>query len=621
MTLTHTKHNVLSDTDIKKNHIISEKTRSVKMQRYGVSNNTKDKHHAKNIPPAGINHVDDDGLASRNVCNKTNIAIKDSIQELESFSGPEGSLVNVFKLPVSHNSSPEQSQHEDKSKMISSPKNINQKVLNTLDVMKNALKKGLISKVVYNKTKEKLDDVSKKIEPPDTEEPSSQDTAESHSTPTVQDKTDDFPESKTQQEPEIKKESSISPKHHIDKIEKHLKEMNETLKPGLISKTIDDKAVIIEEKTNSKEVEELRKKEKTFSDDIKALDMIYKDGIITLESYEEKKRYIEKKISGIEESIMRILEKEELDDLRERMENEIRANLTSGPFSIEQKRYREDIDALAKIYDAGLITNQEYLKKKDELSIKLNKADEIILKIDEIFEGYKKELIENIAEKKAEIERPSVIDQDSSSQYIDTVLDIPHSLSVEVKPEGILGGIKSIFGLVDKNMVLVRDPLIDKIKMIKKRNGPRDAIIKCAFILKSLLERKMGIGREMTYNELIEELSKSRIEKETQKSLIVFFEKVSIIEYKNLKDEAELPSLLEEVERLIKLVERMRSVVAPVNSLAADNSLNEIIQPVPRSNPVTQANVSVDMPKSKSIDIIQHKSKSFLEKVNSFFGV
>lgn len=391
-------------------------------------------------------------------------------------------------------------------------------------------------------------------------------------------------------------------KSRLDDIEHTVHEMNALLKKGASvranSKTGSDKIHNVTGdfggiSKSSKEVRELVKKEDRFSGDIMALEQVYKDGIISQESFEENKRQIEKNICDIEDAVLRTLEKEELDDLKKRLEDEIRTSLTAGPFSAEQKRYHEDINALAKIYEVGLINEKEYNAKKEELKSKLNKADDIIARIDAVFEEYRKDLIDVIREKEATVEarvRPQKsldVDPDKDDAIIKE--------SVHYKPKGFLGKMKTLLGISGAGPeISASDPVIVEMRKIKKTESRRDALIKCSFILKGLAEKKIGLKEECTYNQLIGKLRQSPVIPEISDSLVRFFEKVSLGVYSDTMNHDELPQLLDEVEVLAVKIQKI--------SVKGETKLEASASIVAR-------------------DKVAVKKSGIIEKINSFFGV
>lgn len=329
----------------------------------------------------------------------------------------------------------------------------------------DAFKEGLISEDIYTRTKKYLSSSSKS-------QPLSPQTATDKP---IDSETGDFgsirkAKNDTSQLDDIKAEKAIRLKNHLDKIECDLHEMNKKLTdviskdiPAINDIKIQDGSTIPLEwlEQNSKDISELKKKEKNISDNITALDMIYHDGLITAQSYEQKKLHIEKNISDIHEAIMRTLEKEELDTLRARLEAEIKAQLSSGTFGREIQKYHEDLDSLQKIYDSGFISKEECAIKKHELNVKMNRSDEIISKIDAVFEEYKKELIKTITEKESNIRERSWLKEDPSApQHLGTKPEIiRHS---EKTSPGIISKIKSLFTQAEKKPQSVNGPVIDK---------------------------------------------------------------------------------------------------------------------------------------------------------------
>ncbi len=605
MAVIETRHNIITDKDIKRNHILSEKKNRSAKVKYALLHHSAIKAHHQ------------DSKESRRDSSKQMHAIESppAHHRIEHVENPKDRSFKPIDILVKVR--PE-SDEESKSAIKSVPK---------LDI-KPELKAEIISD---SKSGSKgkfasLRDTIRMYLPGSRREKTKEETSSvAHSAdmpvlePKVVQKDDksaavsafmassgavrNSPKSPESGISEQKDGAHIEKmKNRLDDIEHTVHEMNALLKRNASvsanSKISSDKTQSVTDNfgdisKSSKEVRELVKKEDKFSGDIIALEQVYKDGIISQESFEENKRQIEKNICDLQDAILRTLEKEELDELKKRLEDEIRTSLTTGPFSAEQKRYQEDITALAKIYEVGLINEKEYNTKKDDLKSKLNKADDIIARIDAVFEEYRKDLIDLIREKEATVEarvRPQK-SLDADLDKDDTVIKEP----VRDNPAGFVGKIKNLLGISGTgHEISASDPVIAEMRKIKKTESRRDAIIKCSFILKGLTEKKIGLEEEHTYNQLIGKLRQSAVIPELSDSLARFFEKVSLGVYSDSMNHDELPQLLEEVEVLAAKIQKI--------SVKGETKLA-----VPGSAAVT--------------DKIAVRKSGIIEKINSFFGV
>ena len=500
----------------------------------------------------------------------------------------------------------------------------------------SALKIGALSKSLYERIKSKLesnpsashDTASNPIpaeQPPNSAQPDKRvitiseqiksKLCKPHTSELLETKTEPLPTEQpviSVQEPKEKvlltQENREQLHRHLNKMESDLYEMNKTVKPAEMLRSLHEQireshALHADEKEietaadNSKAVKELRKRERTFSDDIEALDKIYKDDIISLESYEKNKKQIEKKIADIEDTILRTLEKEELDHLKERLEHEIKTSLDAGPFNIEHKRYREDLVALTRMSSLGMIPEKEYLQKKEQLNTKLNRADTIFSKIDVVFEQYKNELVKKIAENEFKIKRQIVFNPESPpSQDVDTGDELASAPSPDEEPHDIIGKTKQFLGISSRHSnQATYDPIVSEMRAIIRTHEQKDSLIKCAFILKGLIEKMIDIKEEQTYNELMLKLATSTIEPQTRADLIMFFEKVSKGEYEDSMKKEEIPQLLGEAQRLAKLIA------------------------IPGQDKEQKKEKNVE--KEQIIKHISQKKSGLLDKIDRFFGV
>lgn len=366
-----------------------------------------------------------------------------------------------------------------------------------------------------------------------------------------------------------------------------------------------DKPITEEISAESRELNLLTDKETKFTDDMKALEKIYADGIITRDSFEEKKILIEKNIADLEDTILRTLEKEELEELRGRIDDEIRTVFLTGSFNTEHKKYADDLAALSKIYEVGLLPIVDYIQKKEELESKINKVDTIVSKINIVFDEYKQELTKQIAKNKHLLENRTKKKELESGDISEGSRELNNLSTAKKEPKGIIEKIKNALGLSGNGMRNITDPILVEIKQIRKTQKQKSALIKCAFLLKGLIEKKLAFKDEKTYNELIENISSTPIDESTKQSLINFFEKI-ICEYRDSMNEDELPALLDEAERLVVLVEKIKDKEPKIDSSSI--STESAVQ--------TQSESVTKKPTTSS-----QKKSGFIAKFNNFFGV
>lgn len=565
MAMVQTKQQTITDKDIRNKNVVSEKNRHLV---HSVNTHPQAASRNQSIPLSedkqkllhNIENAYNDNLISEGVYRKTKEKLKSNAGKPQTTSSTENTkhVLHDRQKPPHHETSKPHPSPVPENKAATAGKDDSPQTEHKQKSTTDALKLSVISKSLYGQIKSKLESKPQLEEPQKAKtEPLSAEQAQG-------------PDAEPKEEQRTDHEDKKNLKHHLEKIETDLHTMNRTLEPNPLFKDLHeqireseasqaDTEAIEESANSSKAVKELRKKEESFSGDIKALDKIYKDDIISLESYEENKKRIEKKIVEIEDIILRTLEKEELDHLKDKLEDEIRASLTTGSFSAEHRKYREDIDALTRMHDLGMMSEEDYLKKKEELNARLNKTDTVISKIDAVFEEYKKELIAKIAEDESKIrEQIKFSKKDSSPHHLQLGEELTSPPSPQEKPQGIIRKIKQFLGITYKTKTddFTSDPIINEMKIIRRTQPPRDALIKCTFILKGLVEKEIDIKEEQTYNELIVKLATSSIEPGTRASLIQLFEKVSTGEYKDSMKKDETPKLLDEAERLAKLVGR-----------------------------------------------------------------
>ena len=444
------KQHSISDRDIRNNSHISENNLHPLSVHQNQENTPVPKDKQKLLHD--IENAFKGNLISKEVYIKTKEKLKSSMNEIPATSITEETKPKHFPPPEPKTAA-FQKDNNPQTKQIQEP-------------IKETLKPRVKSKSLYEKIKTKLIGKAHLSEPQET-------------------KTGPLPI----EQPVISKEEPKEkvPLHHrnkkhfhrhLKKIESDVHDMSKTLRSAKTQKKsrkqirklhvlkahadkMDAKAC------DSKKIKELRKKEHAFSDDIKSIDKLYKDDVISLESHEQNKKQIEKKIADIKDTILKTHEKEEIDNLEKRIENEIETTFSSGHFRIEHKKHREDIDALTKIYNIGLISNDEYLQKKEKLNTMLNKTDTILLGISSVFEEYKKELIAKIAENESSFERDTIFSKEvqlSSNPQTHEDPATQNSVSPKQESPTIIKKIKSALGITSKNTGNSHNPVLSEIR-------------------------------------------------------------------------------------------------------------------------------------------------------------
>lgn len=431
---------------------------------------------------------------------------------------------------------------EDKIKentIVKEKNEMKEKALEDLDVV---FKAGLISKDAYEKAKSKI------IKRPQVEEK------------------------------EVAKENTEISKEKPSEKKEDTKKTN-----GLKKK----ESLSIIKKQHIRELEDMKK---NWIKDLESLRNLHMHGIISDEEYEKSRLDIEDKISNIENTIKRELEKEELETLKKKIEQEIKEAFQKGIFKEEEEQSRKDLEALESLYKRGLINENEYKKKKEELKQKIENYDKLIELIDAIFNKY----IDEISRKVESIKK-------------ETIPKKVEKKNIQEKKE--LKGIYKILnklGLYDvKEEKDEGNALIKEIEEVYKESEPRFKISNIALVLKKEIKNKLKIEEALTHTELIKKIKESKEFDEKLKSkLISFFERVIVKEYLEDEDEKDIELIYKEaieIVRLLTLPTKSQKLTQPQNQKIKEEK-GELIE-------------------NESKNKKTNDKKSILDKINEFFGV
>ncbi|MEA3343875.1 MAG: hypothetical protein U9Q92_06970, partial [archaeon] len=254
MAMAQTKQQTITDKDIRNKNVVSEKNRHLV---HSVNRKTKEKL-------------------------KSNAGKRQTTAPAENTKH----VLHSRQKPPHHETSKPHPSHVPGNKAAATGKDDSPQTKHKQKSTTGALKLGVISRSISEQIKSKLESKPQPEEPQKAKtEPLSTEQAQGRG-------------AKPKEEQRTNHEDKKNLKHHLEKIETDLHTMTRTLEPNHLFKDLHeqireseasqaDTEAIEESANSSKAVKELRKKEESFSGDIKALDKIYKDDIISLESYEE----------------------------------------------------------------------------------------------------------------------------------------------------------------------------------------------------------------------------------------------------------------------------------------------------------------------------------------------
>ncbi len=297
----------------------------------------------------------------------------------------------------------------------------------------------------------------------------------------------------------------------------------------------------VHEEPKSREVLELEEKKEKLGGDCQALEIMLKDGLIDEKLYNTETKRAEKIMSRIDEGVLRILEREELERLKSKLEEELINTLKQSKFKDRTDKITRDNTALKKAYDGGFIDKTMFEEKKKKLTERMNWSNRLVDDVNDVFEKYKDQLDNEIHMQR---------------ELIKSLEDIKRTEG-ETKKLSLNNRLVDLFkNTKEEKKEDIYRKAFEEIENANEKLPEEEAIVKIAFILKSVVQRELKTGQEMTYNELIDKLNSLGIDEEVKDEFINFFSKVNISEYGGGLKGEELPNFYIQTKTLLGLVKR-----------------------------------------------------------------
>ena len=343
-------------------------------------------------------------------------------------------------------------------------------------------------------------------------------------------------------------------------------------------------------------------KNQVFEKDVRALDLLFRDNVIDSTTLERTKQKIAINIKSIEVLHKRKIEKQELEDLQKKIDDMITQTMHAGYFSIDTQEIKQDLDALKKTYEQGLIFKGEYETKKKMLEEKLQNQDLIVSKIDTVFEEYKKGITKEIDERERKISNLNSTNNEETKEPMAEKSFFSKINSLLFKKDA---GIKEGYEY---------DPALKKLDEIYRKELSASAIADMAFVVKGVLEKKIGFNEEFTNEELIKNISPINIKSSLKDRITSFFAQITNEEYTGNLKENNIPRTYKEARSIIIEIEKLEFDSKKTQEIPETETKEE---PKPEEKPKEETTE----PKKEEPNNEKTPKKGILDKINNFFGV
>jgi len=404
----------------------------------------------------------------------------------------------------------------------------------------------------------------------------------------------------------ISKVSETKPKKVQKEVSSEKKEISKKAEETKEIKKEDNESVKNISFIKRKHIEELKKMKENWVKDLESLRGLYEHGVISEEEYERSKIDIEEKIGKIEEIIKKELEVEELEDLKERIEREIRDAFNRGVFKEEESKLKRDLEALDSLFRRGLISEDDYQKKRKYIESQLENYSKLIDLIDAIFNRFIEEINKKIEEnkeatKQKENEAPKESVEEKKPKKYPWYAKVLHVL-----------GLYEIKESKDEN----KSKLVEEVKKAYMESETRFKISNMALIIKKKIKEIMNIDKAMTYKELIDNIeSYDKFDENIKAKLRSYFQAVMLKEYLEEEDEKDIENIYKESLEIAKLLENFKEEKKE-NPKKAKEERKEIKKIEEKTSKEKKEEVTKEERKEKN-----KEKKSIFDKINEFFGV
>ena len=273
---------------------------------------------------------------------------------------------------------------------------------------------------------------------------------------------------------------------------------------------------------------------------IMSLHQMYMDGIIAKSRYDSAKEHMEDNIREDNVHISIETQRTALNNLKEVLDRDVEAALNNKEFHKETETIRNDLERLERLREYKVIDDETYELSKSNINKRMERMSTLITEInravDMDFERYSASFgneSHDGEEENKESGKSVETEGEGEKKAVDEqkVAENKEDNSKRTIIQKVLGLLK--IGKKQKQGVKTASSsnYRDELEKISKIEPKRDALIELQLLLKKEIQKKHNIDKQLTYEQLIPELSKIKADEKFKAELISFFKETSDSEY------------------------------------------------------------------------------------------
>jgi len=319
---------------------------------------------------------------------------------------------------------------------------------------------------------------------------------------------------------------------------------------------------------NSAKIDKLTGQIRQLEESMTSLRQMYMDGVITRNTYDSTRDHIEEDIRDDKITISLEKEKAEIERLKETVDKDIKSALDDSDFEGEADSLRQDISRLEKLHEDKVIDDATYELSKEKITDRVTRINNLVgdvnTTLDSYFRKYAGTFEEEILKRKMEAEKKA---EEARKEKEPAPVAVETKIEPKKEDKTLVHKIAKMFRILKKEKheaaVITVAGYKDELVHISKLKSKRDAILELRFLLKNELQKKLGIDKQLTYDNLVLKLPNLKSDSKLREDLVAFFRDTSDAEYKGSVKEQEYSTIYEKVVLYLKQIENIGEIKVP----------------------------------------------------------
>ena len=313
------------------------------------------------------------------------------------------------------------------------------------------------------------------------------------------------------------------------------------------------------------DINKLREQIAQLEESIQSLHQMYMDGVISKDSYDNTRENIEDNIRDDKIHISIDTQKGVLGKLKETLEGDVKKALDNKDYREETDTIKKDLDRLEKLHEYKVIDDKTYESSKAKIHDRIDRMSALIADvnsaIDRDFEKYTASFGDELKEHKESDETGESLGTDETKEEDkkeeadkEEVKETKEEDSKKTIAQKVMGLFKIGKKKKPEDETVSVSQYKEELEKISKIESKRDALIELRVFLKKEIQKRAGVNKQLTYEQLITELPKMKGDEKYKTELVSFFKETSDGEYKGVIKEEDFTGIYNRAVGFLKRI-------------------------------------------------------------------